>query len=101
MASGAPVRAPGTGKSGLCGPAKAGAGAGAATGLVVWLLVSFIPQFHSGVPEPVVAVLPFVLGWLGHTAASWITPHEVSPAADGSPAPGSGSPVTTPSGGPS
>lgn len=84
------------GKFSFCVPAKAGAGVGAATGLAVWLLVSFVPQFHSGVPEPVVAVLPFALGWLGHTAASWIAPHKtVVAAAPASP----GSPVIQPTGG--
>jgi hypothetical protein len=52
-----------------------GAGAGAATGLVVWALISFVPMFHTGVPEPVVAVIPVFLAWLGHTIAAYSAPH--------------------------
>ena len=75
-----------TGKFSLCVPAKAGAATGAVVGLVVWALVSFVPAFHNGVPQPVVDVLPFALAWLGHTAAAWIAPHPgavpVSPPPD-------------------
>lgn len=52
----------------------AGSAAGAATGLVVWALVSFVPAFHNGVPQPVVDVLPVALGWLGHTIAGYLKP---------------------------
>jgi hypothetical protein len=52
---------------------KAGTAAGAVTGLIVWALVSYVPAFHDGVPEAVVAVIPVVLAWAGHTAAAWLT----------------------------
>ncbi len=55
---------------------KQGAAVGAATGVVVWALVSFVPTFHTGVPEPVVAVLPFALAWAGHTIAAYRAPHD-------------------------
>jgi hypothetical protein len=79
------------GKDSFCAPAKAGTAVGAVTGLVVWLLVAFIPAFHNGVPEPVVAVLPVALGWLGHTFTTWRVAHPVvavpavpaSPVAEG------------------
>lgn len=51
-----------------------GSGIGAATGFVVWALVAFVPAFRNGVPEPVVAVLPFALGWLGHVIGGYLTP---------------------------
>lgn len=82
-------------KFSFCQPAKIGAGTGAAVGLTVWLLMSFIPAFHTGVPEPVTAVLPFILGWIGHTGATWIAPHRIpAPAAPALPTPGSGGTVT-------
>lgn len=59
----------------MCAPARAGASTGAAVGLVVWALVAFVPAFHDGVPQPVVAVLPFALGWAGHTLAAWAAKH--------------------------
>ena len=61
----------------LCTPAKAGATTGAVTGLIVWALMSFVPAFHNGVPEAVVSVLPFALGWAGHLIGTMVTPHQV------------------------
>jgi Kef-type K+ transport system membrane component KefB len=52
-----------------------GAGAGAVAGLVVWALMSFVPAFHTGVPEPVVAFIPVALAWAGHVTAAWLAPH--------------------------
>lgn len=54
---------------------KAGAAAGAVTGIVVWALVSYVPAFKNGVPQPVVDALPFVLAWIGHTVAAYLAPH--------------------------
>lgn len=68
----------------LCTPAKAGAVAGAATGLVVWALVAFVPAFHNGVPVAVVSVIPVALGWAGHVIGTYLTPHK--PAAPATPA---------------
>lgn len=59
----------------MCAPARAGSATGAAVGLAVWALVSFVPAFHDGVPQPVVDVLPFALGWAGHTLAAWAAKH--------------------------
>ena len=69
-------------KGALCTPAKAGAAAGAATGLVVWALMAFVPAFHNGVPEAIVAVIPVALCWAGHVAGAYLTPHKpaASPA---------------------
>jgi hypothetical protein len=58
---------------------KAGAVAGGVTGLVVWALVSYIPAFHNGVPQPVLDVLPFALAWIGHTVAAYMAPHTSRP----------------------
>lgn len=56
-----------------------GAAVGAAVGVVVWALVACVPVFHDGVPEPVVAVLPFALAWVGHALAAWHAPHTARP----------------------
>lgn len=58
---------------------RAGATAGAVTGAVVWALVAYVPAFHNGVPEPIVAVLPFALAWCGHVAAAYHAPHTPRP----------------------
>jgi hypothetical protein len=58
---------------------QAGTLTGALVGLVVWALVAYVPAFHDGVPEPVVAVLPFALAWAGHTIAAYLAPHTPRP----------------------
>ncbi len=58
---------------------KAGAVAGGLTGLVVWALVSYVPAFHNGVPQPVVDVIPFALAWAGHVIAGYLAPHTHRP----------------------
>ena len=57
----------------------AGAASGAVTGVFIWALVAFVPSFRAGVPEPVAAVLPFALGWLGHVLAAYAAPHTPRP----------------------
>lgn len=64
----------------LCAPAKAGAAAGAVAGVIVWLLVSFVPAFRDGVPQPVTDLVPFAVAWAGHVAGAWLTPHPPVPA---------------------
>lgn len=54
---------------------KAGTAAGGVTGLVVWGLVTFVPAFRNGVPQPVMDALPFILAWAGHTIAAYLAPH--------------------------
>lgn len=86
------------GKYQFCVPAKAGAATGAFVGLVVWALVAFVPAFHDGVPEPVVAVLPFVLGYAGHVLASWVTAHPGTAPLSPPAAPVTAVPAAAPSG---
>lgn len=78
----------------LCAPAKAGAASGAVTGLVIWALVTWVPAFRSGLPQPVAAVLPFALGWAGHVIAAWASRHQASPGPPAAPPPPG--PVTAP-----
>jgi hypothetical protein len=58
---------------------KVGAATGAATGLVVWALVSYVPAFRNGVPQPVADLIPFALAWAGHTVAAYRAPHTHRP----------------------
>ena len=82
----------------LCAPARAGAASGAVTGLVIWALVTWVPAFRSGLPQPVADVLPLALGWAGHVLAAWAAKHQVVPGPPASPPPpGPGTaPVTRP-----
>jgi hypothetical protein len=54
---------------------KAGAASGAAVGVITYLLILAVPPFHNGVPDAVVAVIPFAVGWAAHVAAAWLAPH--------------------------
>ncbi len=56
---------------------KAGAGAGAVTGLITWLLVAYV--FKTGLPPEVAALLPFVVTFAASTAAAWLAPHTARP----------------------
>jgi len=58
---------------------KAGAAAGALAGLVIWALVSFVPWFKDGVPEPVAIAIPVILAWAGHVIAGYLAPHTPRP----------------------
>lgn len=62
-------------KPSLCVPARAGAAIGAAAGLVTWALVTWVPAWHHGLPDPVAAALPFALGWAGHVITAYLTRH--------------------------
>jgi len=62
------------------------AAVGGLTGVVVWALVSFVPAFHNGVPEPIVDALPFILAWAGHTVAAYRAPHTSRPDLNVTPA---------------
>ena len=54
---------------------KAGTAVGGLTGVVVWALVTYVPTFKNGIPQPLMDALPFILAWVGHTAAAYWAPH--------------------------
>jgi hypothetical protein len=56
---------------------KAGAAGGSLVGLATWLLVSYVPAFHGGLPPAVAALLPFVLTLLASTLSAYAAPHTV------------------------
>lgn len=60
---------------------KVGAGsfAGAVTGLLTYVLVTFVPALHAGLPPELATLLPIGIGWLCHTATAWLAPHTQRP----------------------
>lgn len=46
-----------------------------ATGLVTWGLVSFIPAWRAGIPQPLADFLPLVISAVSSTAAGYFTKH--------------------------
>ena len=60
---------------------KVGAGsfAGAVTGLLTYVLVTFVPALHAGLPAELSTLLPILVGWLCHTATAWLAPHTTRP----------------------
>lgn len=65
----------GLGRFEMCAPAKAGASASAAAGLVTWALVAYVPAFHHGVPQAIQDIIPFVIAWCVHTLTAWAAKH--------------------------
>lgn len=58
---------------------KAGTAAGGIVGVVAWALVQYVPAFRNGIPQPLMDALPFILAWIGHTAAAYLAPHTHRP----------------------
>jgi len=48
---------------------------GALTGIVTWMLVTFVPSFHHGLPAPLATFLPMILGTAVATGAAWQAKH--------------------------
>lgn len=48
---------------------------GALLGIITWILVTFIPSFHAGLPAPLATFLPMILGTVVATGAAWQAHH--------------------------
>jgi hypothetical protein len=81
---------------------KVGTGAGALAGVVVWALVSYVPAFRHGVPQPLADAIPFILTAIGNFIGGYLAPHTPRPAPPAALGPGTygNMNVTSPSGGP-
>jgi hypothetical protein len=44
-------------------------------GLVTWGLVTFIPAWHSGIPQPLATFLPLVIASISSTFVGYMTKH--------------------------
>lgn len=53
----------------------AGSFTAALTGILTWVLVTFIPYFHKGLPPDLAAIIPAIAGWAGASIAGWAAPH--------------------------
>jgi hypothetical protein len=53
----------------------AGASVTALTGVVTWILVTYVPAFHSGLPVPLATFLPYVIGTVAGAVAAYLAPH--------------------------
>jgi hypothetical protein len=56
---------------------KAGTLTSALSGLVLWLLVSFVPAFHHGVPIPVADAIPVAVSVVSGFVAAYSTKHKI------------------------
>jgi hypothetical protein len=50
------------------------------TGVVTWVLVTYVPAFHSGLPLPLATFLPFIIAAILGAASGWLAPHTPRPA---------------------
>lgn len=61
----------------------AGSAASTVTGILTWLLVTYVPAFHSGLPTALAALLPFIVATALGSATAYLAPHTPRPAAQG------------------
>jgi hypothetical protein len=45
------------------------------TGVVTWMLVSWIPSWHAGLPPALATFLPFIVASVLGAASGWLAPH--------------------------
>lgn len=60
------------------------------TGIVTWVLVTYVQAFHSGLPASLATFLPFIVASVLGAVSGYLAPHTPRPAA---PAPGSQPPA--------
>lgn len=61
------------------------ASAAAVTGVVTWILVTYVPAFAHGLPGPLATFLPFVVSAFLGAASGWLAPHTGCPAVPAAP----------------
>lgn len=49
------------------------------TGLLTWVLVTFVPVFRTGLPPQLATFLPVAVGWALSTSAGYLAPHTPRP----------------------
>lgn len=50
------------------------------TGVITWMLVSYIPAFHAGIPAPLATFLPFIVASVLGAVSGYLAPHTPRPA---------------------
>lgn len=56
------------------------------TGVITWILVTYVPVFHSGLPAPLATFLPYVVATVLGAAAGYLAPHTTTAAEAPAPA---------------
>lgn len=59
----------------------AAASVSSVTGVITWMLVTFVPAFHSGLPAPLATFLPFIVASVLGALSGYLAPHTPRPAA--------------------
>lgn len=55
------------------------ASAAALTGVITWILVTYVPAFAAGLPGPLATFLPFLVSAVLGAASGWLAPHTPRP----------------------
>lgn len=50
------------------------------SGVTTWILVQYVPVFHSGLPAPLATFLPWMVSAVLSAAAGYLAPHTDRPA---------------------
>lgn len=57
----------------------ASASVGVVTGVITWILVTYVHAFHAGLPAPLATFLPYIVSVVLASAAGWLAPHTSRP----------------------
>jgi len=53
----------------------ASASASVVSGVITWILVTYVPAFHSGLPGPLATFLPYIVTTVCGALAAYFAPH--------------------------
>jgi hypothetical protein len=57
----------------------AGGAVSALTGVITWVLTTYVPAFQNGLPAPLAAFLPYLVSVVAGTVAAYLAPHTNRP----------------------
>ena len=58
----------------------AGGASAIISGVITWILVTYVPAFHDGLPSTLATFLPWAVSAILGAAASYLAPHTARPA---------------------
>jgi len=64
----------------VSGKVTVGTLSGLLLALVTWILTTFVPPWHSGIPTILAQLLPGLLGAVGYFAGGWLAKHRITSA---------------------
>jgi Na+/proline symporter len=63
----------------------ASAASGMLAGVITWILTTYVPAFHSGLPPALASFLPYIITLVASTLSGYLAPHTSRPAVSAQP----------------